>query len=35
MVCFPAWIVERTFAWLSANRMLSKEYERGLRHANT
>ena len=28
------WIVERTFAWLSANRRLSKEYERGLRHAN-
>ena len=28
------WIVERTFTWLSANRRLSKEYERGLRHAN-
>ena len=28
------WIVERTFAWLSANRRLSKKYERGLRHAN-
>jgi transposase len=22
------WIVERTLAWLSANRLLSKEYER-------
>ncbi len=29
------WIVERTFAWLSANRRLSKEYDRNLRHANT
>ncbi len=28
------WIVERTFAWLSANRRLSKEYDRTLRHAN-
>ena len=28
------WIVERTFAWLSAKRRLSKEYERSLRHAN-
>ena len=28
------WIVERTFAWLSANRRLSKEYDRGLHHAN-
>ena len=28
------WIVERTFAWLSANRRLSKEYDRRLRHAN-
>jgi len=28
------WIVERTFAWLNANRGLSKEYDRGLRHAN-
>ncbi len=22
------WVVERTFAWLVANRLLSKEYER-------
>ncbi len=29
------WIVERTFAWLSANRRLSKEYDRRLCHANT
>ena len=28
------WIVERTFAWLSAKRRLSKEYDRSLRHAN-
>ena len=28
------WIVERTFAWLSANRRLSKKYDRGLYHAN-
>ncbi|SMB99733.1 hypothetical protein SAMN00120144_3585 [Hymenobacter roseosalivarius DSM 11622] len=28
------WIVERTFAWLSATRRLSKEYDRGLHHAN-
>lgn len=28
------WIVERTFAWLSANRRLAKEYDRTLRHAN-
>ncbi len=28
------WIVERTFAWLSAHRRLSKEYDRTLRHAN-
>ena len=28
------WIVERTFAWLSAQRRLSKEYDRSLRHAN-
>ena len=28
------WIVERTFAWLSANRRLSKEYDRRLCHAN-
>ena len=28
------WIVERTFAWLSANRRLSKEYDRSLHHAN-
>jgi transposase len=28
------WIVERTFAWLNANRRLSKEYDRTLRHAN-
>ncbi|MDQ2793831.1 MAG: hypothetical protein M3Y12_07475 [Bacteroidota bacterium] len=28
------WIVERTFAWLSANRRLSKEYDRTLCHAN-
>lgn len=28
------WIVERTFAWLSANRRLSKEYDRSLPHAN-
>ena len=28
------WIVERTFAWLSANRRLSKEYDRSLRLAN-
>ena len=28
------WIVERTLAWLSANRRLSKEYDRSLRHAN-
>lgn len=28
------WIVERTFAWLSAHRRLSKEYERTLYHAN-
>ncbi len=28
------WIVERTFAWLNANRRLSKEYDRGLPHAN-
>lgn len=34
--CLPArrWIVERTFAWLSANRSLSKEYERGLHYPN-
>ena len=28
------WIIERTFAWLSANRRLSKEYDRTLSHAN-
>lgn len=28
------WIVERTFAWLSANRRLSKEYDRSVQHAN-
>ncbi len=28
------WIIERTLAWLSANRRLSKEYDRSLRHAN-
>ena len=28
------WIVERTFAWLSAKRRPSKEYDRSLRHAN-
>lgn len=28
------WIVERTFAWLSANRRLSKEYDRTMCHAN-
>ena len=28
------WIVERTFAWLSANRTLSKEYDRTMCHAN-
>ena len=28
------WIVERTFAWLSANRRLSREYAQGLHHAN-
>jgi transposase len=28
------WIVERTFAWLSANRRLSKEYDRSLHHTN-
>ena len=28
------WIVERTFAWISAKRKLSKEYDRSLRHAN-
>lgn len=28
------WMVERTFAWLGANRRLSKEYDRGLHHAN-
>ena len=28
------WIVERTFAWLSANRRLSKEYDRSLHPAN-
>lgn len=28
------WISERTFAWLSANRRLSKEYDRGLPLAN-
>ena len=28
------WIVESTFAWLRANRRLSKEYDRSLTHAN-
>lgn len=28
------WIVERTLAWLSMNRRLSKEYDRSLAHAN-
>ncbi|RZK35508.1 MAG: IS5/IS1182 family transposase, partial [Hymenobacter sp.] len=28
------WLVERTLAWLSANRRLSKEYDRLLTHAN-
>lgn len=28
------WIVERTFAWLSANRNLAKQYDPSLRHAN-
>lgn len=28
------WIVERTFAWLSAHRRLSKEYDRTMKHAN-
>ena len=28
------WIVERTLAWLSADRRLAKEYDRSLRHAN-
>jgi transposase len=28
------WMVERTLAWLSANRRLSKEYDRSLPHAN-
>ena len=28
------WTVERTFAWLSANHGLSKEYDRDLDHAN-
>ena len=28
------WIVERTFAWLSAKRRLSKKYDRSLRHVN-
>ena len=28
------WMVERTFAWISANRRLSKEYDRSLHHAN-
>jgi transposase len=29
------WLVERTLAWLSANRRLSKEYDRLLTRANT
>ena len=28
------WLVERTLAWLSANRRLSKEYDRLLTRAN-
>ena len=28
------WIVERTFAWISAKRRLSKAYDRSLRHVN-
>ena len=28
------WLVERTLAWLSTNRRLSKEYDRLLTHAN-
>jgi len=28
------WIVERTFAWLSANRTLSTEYDPTMCHAN-
>ena len=28
------WIVERIFAWLSAHRRLSKEYDRTMKHAN-
>jgi transposase len=28
------WLVERTLAWLSANRRLSKEYDRLLKRAN-
>jgi len=28
------WIVERTFAWLSAHRRLAKEYDRTMSHTN-
>jgi hypothetical protein len=35
-VCLPKhrWLVERTLAWLSTNRRLSKEYDRLLTRAN-